>query len=746
MPFSKFTQTEMILTERRRMDTPLLWTVWVAGVTFSLVEGDWFYLLGSTLGVAVNMLAVRRASEIYVHRMIVNIGVFVATGILAIEIGTGLALPRAMGHYLILLQLCKLFQQKRNRDYTQILALSALLMIGASMMTNEPWFAGLLAIYLILLCYTAMVFTLKRGLDTVAKARVSTDAGPLEVKRVAWNVYRFWPTRALVLRGALIVSFAVLSGLAVFLLAPRGESVAERLLIPGGSRGLRGRRGSGGITGFAETVSLGDIEGTIYESNTVLMHVSLSKPGGEFDPVERYLRGNTFDKYTESRWSRTSYQRTDTLTPEAPEKLLGSALRAKVRMESSLLPNVFSCFPTVGLEGYSGEASFGSDLSVKLRSRARSAPQVEYTAYSLARPLSPDALSYLADIRKGMEGEETSSHFFNVDARPRVSALGREWCADLLERRRERPEIKDALDLEIASRIAARLETEYSYTLDLRGVDPIADGVENFLFDMKAGHCEYFASALTVMCCSLGVRARLATGFILNEYDTDNDYYIVRGRDAHAWTEVFTPSTNWVIVDPAPATGRAMHGDVWAASIRRYWNQLEFLWYEKVIGYNAYARRRIWNAVKEWFRSSARALRASATNLLVHGVVDRALLHLAIATGIAGLIGEALLVRRWIRRSVKARKILPVPPRKIGFINKLLRILERKNLPLRSDETLHDFANRVALQGHLPRACLRELVELYYRIRWGQQIPSIKELQQAEREVAALREMLRRKS
>ena len=143
MPLSSFSQTEVILTERKRVDGPLLWTVWLSAVTFSLAEGQWFYLIAATFGVAVNMLAVRRAKELHVHRAFVGIGVMAATAILAIEILTmqsqgGWILSYALGHYIILLQMCKLFQQKRNRDYTQLLALSALLMIAAGMMTHEP--------------------------------------------------------------------------------------------------------------------------------------------------------------------------------------------------------------------------------------------------------------------------------------------------------------------------------------------------------------------------------------------------------------------------------------------------------------------------------------------------------------------------------------------------------------------------------------------------------------------------------
>ena len=69
---------------------------------------------------------------------------------------------------------------------------------------------------------------------------------------------------------------------------------------------------------------------------------------------------------------------------------------------------------------------------------------------------------------------------------------------------------------EIAEVFSSYLRGEnFRYTLDLRdfvqsrGSDPIVQ----FLTEYRFGHCEYFASALAGMCRSMGVEARVATGF-----------------------------------------------------------------------------------------------------------------------------------------------------------------------------------------------------------------------------------------
>ena len=44
-------------------------------------------------------------------------------------------------------------------------------------------------------------------------------------------------------------------------------------------------------------------------------------------------------------------------------------------------------------------------------------------------------------------------------------------------------------------------------------IDPKLDPVEDFLVNRKAGHCEYFASALALLLRSVDIRSRIVNGF-----------------------------------------------------------------------------------------------------------------------------------------------------------------------------------------------------------------------------------------
>ena len=95
--------------------------------------------------------------------------------------------------------------------------------------------------------------------------------------------------------------------------------------------------------------------------------------------------------------------------------------------------------------------------------------------------------------------------------------------------------------------------SDYEYSLIINAPPEDADGVDYFLFDHKSGYCTYFASAMTVMLRSVGVPARLVSGFLPGEYDAGNQRFIIRDRDYHAWTEYYSPGYGWVQVDATPS-------------------------------------------------------------------------------------------------------------------------------------------------------------------------------------------------
>lgn len=74
-----------------------------------------------------------------------------------------------------------------------------------------------------------------------------------------------------------------------------------------------------------------------------------------------------------------------------------------------------------------------------------------------------------------------------------------------------------------------------------------------FLLEEKSGHCEYFATATTLLLRAAGEKARYVVGFSVQEKHPDTGEYLLRGTHAHAWCRVWNErSKRWVNVDTTP--------------------------------------------------------------------------------------------------------------------------------------------------------------------------------------------------
>ena len=82
----------------------------------------------------------------------------------------------------------------------------------------------------------------------------------------------------------------------------------------------------------------------------------------------------------------------------------------------------------------------------------------------------------------------------------------------------------------------------YTYSLDLSTPrDPGMNAIEDFVAVSRTGHCEYFASALTLMLRSQGIPARVMVGFRAGRFNRMGGFWQVRNSDAHAWVEAYVP-------------------------------------------------------------------------------------------------------------------------------------------------------------------------------------------------------------
>ncbi len=100
--------------------------------------------------------------------------------------------------------------------------------------------------------------------------------------------------------------------------------------------------------------------------------------------------------------------------------------------------------------------------------------------------------------------------------------------------------------------------------------------LEEFLLNSRAGHCEYFATATTLLLRAAGVPARYTVGFSVQEWSRLEQRYIVRARHAHSWTlayvngawrDVDTTPSVWAETEQADSTFLEPLHDLWSFAV-----------------------------------------------------------------------------------------------------------------------------------------------------------------------------------
>ena len=96
-------------------------------------------------------------------------------------------------------------------------------------------------------------------------------------------------------------------------------------------------------------------------------------------------------------------------------------------------------------------------------------------------------------------------------------------------------------------------QQKFAYTLK-PPVLQTGSPTDEFLFKTKQGFCEHYADAFVTLMRSVGVPARVVTGYQGGEWNEQGGFWQIRSKDAHAWAEVWLPERNvWKRVDPTAA-------------------------------------------------------------------------------------------------------------------------------------------------------------------------------------------------
>lgn len=100
-----------------------------------------------------------------------------------------------------------------------------------------------------------------------------------------------------------------------------------------------------------------------------------------------------------------------------------------------------------------------------------------------------------------------------------------------------------------ARAIEQYLRKNITYNDNVEAVPAGKDGVDYLLFERPEGYCNYYASAMAVMARSIGIPARVASGYAVGSA-SDDGYYHINEANAHSWPELYLGELGWVEFEP----------------------------------------------------------------------------------------------------------------------------------------------------------------------------------------------------
>lgn len=192
-------------------------------------------------------------------------------------------------------------------------------------------------------------------------------------------------------------------------------------------------------------------------------------------------------------------------------------------------------------------------------------PDGEYEIFSRQPPSRRDQQPYSA--LKLSSAERAAYLNLPSNLPPRVIALARSVARSAA----------GESDYRIAQRLALEIQKRATYTLRPPPIPSSKDATDYFLFESKRGYCTHFAGALTVLCRSLSIPARIVSGFTNIEWQNRPGAAFIYEANAHAWTEIWVPGWGWATIDATPATERGNNAPSWWESWTDAFGSVSFM-------------------------------------------------------------------------------------------------------------------------------------------------------------------------
>ncbi len=357
------------------------------------------------------------------------------------------------------------------------------------------------------------------------------------------------------------------------------------------------------MTGFSETVELGDVS-AVQNDNAVAIQIDLpsvemvqSRPYWRMLVLDRYAKGGF--RMSNSLNSLNNYRFRNAMTVRE--------LRPDYLAKRDRDGDLWTFFMEGGVSRYlpvPGDYAVlrfqvPQDIELIRELRVHGTDKVSQSVFSYQIEDLQFNSRFPAGRQEAYElaGEKASGRL-EMPTYPRTTlevALTSEERATLAEINAILVGGQDLAAAAYSKELTEYLWKNFEYSLQPDGQVPspnATDPVVNWLREGSRGHCELFASAFVLLARQADYPARLVVGFAGGSWNSVEDYFVIRNRDAHAWVEIFDRDTNeWLRVDPTPGSGSSDPEALTAGNLEfesgwgAWVDSLRIQWYRRIVNF-----------------------------------------------------------------------------------------------------------------------------------------------------------------
>jgi len=630
-------------------------------------------------------------------------------------------------HMVLFSMVIKIFSVRRDRDLMYLAVLSFLMLLAAAVLTVDTLFLLTFSLFILVAIATFISMEMRRS-ERAPTASLVPPRHDAEFHR------------SLAGAAALLGVLTIAGSAVIFLIIPR-------LNNGGYLRNFATQTAM--VAGFSQDVRLGGI-GTIQQSDAVVMHVKVSV--GKL-PQEMKWRGVALANFDGRRWWNSNLA-SPVDSPSDLSRVLRRAfysgahagaplpnLEYRVMMEPLGL-NLFFLAPV--------PVQINGDYRV-LQTTPDGAVFTTGTRSTFADPENIQGITVYtatADVRDP-EPWVRDSNLHNYPPKLAQTYLQLPPVDDRIVELARQVTTASSTNYERVRAIESYLKNNFGYTLDL-GEASHRDPLAYFLFERKKGHCEYFASSMTVMVRTLGIPARVVNGFRGGEYNDVAGSYIVREKDAHSWVEVYFPEYGWVTFDPTPPAAAAAPAGAWSR-LALYLDAAQEMWREWVVNYDVSHQVRLSNELSSTTSNAQLSFR-SWVWFKYRGLVNRMAVwqrrmqkmspgEMALACALLGvLLALPFMPKAWrsLRRARMHKNPQRAPKSAASFwYLRLLKRLARRGIRKTPAQTPAEFASSIPDPD--VRRDVVMFTEHYERARFAESVEDAQRLPELYEEMAEKR-------